>query len=946
MHFLTPRRFFITLICLLAGISAYAADEDRTIPDDRQTIVGRLENGLTYYIRHNSNPKGCADFYIVHDVGALQEDDNQNGLAHFLEHMAFNGTKHYPEKTLLEFLSKEGVRFGYNVNAYTSRHETVYNLSDIPLVRESFVDSVMMVLHDWSCDILCEQEALDAERGVISEEWRRRDEQRARMAAAQTALIYKGAKHTERSVLGTLEIINGFRREEILDFYHKWYRPDLQAVVIAGDFDVQDMEKRVKRIFSDIPATENPAQKEVYPIPALSEPLFENMIDPDVKFQTLKVIHKMPYPKERARESFWKQHYTKQIVTSMIEKRLKVAARRPGSPVNSAVIVTNPSSADFYISLFTLTARTDKLLEETLAFYSREVKQILDHGFSRDEFNSGKQHVARRNKLDKDMYAEDVTNEQIVNICKEHFLRSKALADPVALHEIQKAVLSEITFEDAASCLKEMLGDSEKIYSYTIGESRKHLLPSEERMKEIINAVSQEKTEPAYISFKKIDLSDDAVPGRILKTRKCKDTDGEIWHLGNGATVYWMPSEPVKSSTHMAMKAIFSTGYNAWPQDRIGASKAAAAYITRETGFGTSTSNDIGNSPECGSIRAVIDFDKLNSSITVLSGKEDAGTAFRMLHDYLTRPYFNTEKELGDFCEKQLRSLEKEPGSAILFSREQTASKYGSHPWTARVDSAAMKTVDMAFVKEIYSRTFGNPNEMTLFISSDLDRETVYGLVEKYIASVSASGNWEKASTEPMNPVFQGEVVLERNYPQLSAPKVDVRYDFLASVRNTAANNTAYEVLDYIMSQRYVDRIREERGGTYHVHFASLRFEGNDLCESTVEFQTRPEMEELLLKDTQDLIDDLCKYGPSEDELENAVRYLIKAHGEREQKFANNLTRRLDERVAFIMNGTPFDFDYVKVISKLTIKDIQKLTQKVNNGRRHISVYREADNND
>ena len=237
-------------LALLALFPQVSLARER-LPEDPEIIKGKLANGLTYYIRHNEDPAGCADFYIAHNVGALQEEDSQNGLAHFLEHMAFNGTVHYPGKTVLEFLAKEGVRFGYNVNAYTTRTETVYNLSSIPLVRDSFVDSVLMVLHDWSCGILCEEDALDAERGVISEEWRRKDNARMRMMSRQNDLIYKGAKHTQRSVLGTLEVINGFAREDILDFYHKWYRPDLKAIIIVGDFDPEEMERKVRRLFRD-----------------------------------------------------------------------------------------------------------------------------------------------------------------------------------------------------------------------------------------------------------------------------------------------------------------------------------------------------------------------------------------------------------------------------------------------------------------------------------------------------------------------------------------------------------------------------------------------------------------------------------------------------------------------------------------------------------------------
>ena len=283
---------------------------------------------MTYYLYHNENPPGCAEFYIAHHVGALQEEDNQNGLAHFLEHMAFNGTKHYPGKGLLEFLAKDGVRFGYNVNAYTSRNETVYNISAVPLVRDSFVDSVLLILHDWSCDISCEQQALDDERGVISEEWRLRDEPRYHMMMLQNGLIYKGSKQPERTVIGTLEVINGFKREEILDFYHKWYRPDLQAIIVVGDFDVDYMEGKVRKAFSDIPKVQNPTPKERYFPPRLEEPLFEDMTDNRVRFNALKIIYKQPYPDLQGRidESYIKDWFCRQIVSAALADRL---ARRP-----------------------------------------------------------------------------------------------------------------------------------------------------------------------------------------------------------------------------------------------------------------------------------------------------------------------------------------------------------------------------------------------------------------------------------------------------------------------------------------------------------------------------------------------------------------------------------------------------------------------------------------
>lgn len=933
-------RTLIILACTTMGIVCAGAQQ--RLQDDPEIKVGKLENGMTYYLRHNSNPRGCADFYIAHNVGALQEEDNQNGLAHFLEHMAFNGTKHYPEKKLLEFLAKDGVRFGYNVNAYTSRFETVYNLSDIPLERESFVDSVMLILHDWSCNISCEQEALDAERGVISEEWRRRDEVRSRMAMAQTNLIYKGAKHTKRSVLGTLDIINGFKREEILDFYHKWYRPDLQAIIIVGDFDVNKMEGKVKKMFSSVPASDNPAQKEEYPVPALTEPLFENIVDPDIKFQALKVLHKMPFPdiQTRKQDDFWTQHYIKYIISSMLATRMKDVSRKPDCPANSAIVVTSQVSDDFYTTLFTFTPKKDDALEDMLALYTREMKRILQYGFSKDEFEAARLNVRKRYRLDEEISRESIENEQIVKICLENFLRGVPMVLPDGLLEIQKNALDNLSYAQVMDYVPAMLRDCEKIYTYNICSDKASILPSEQRMKEVIARTEAEEVKPEYVEFGKVDLIRDIEDGGIAKVRKLKGMDGELWTLENGAKVYWLPVEKIKSGTHLILDGVFDTGYKAWNQEHIARSKTAAAYISRETGFGSSNATDIANSPECGTVRTTLSFERQSSTINLSCGKDDAATAFSMLHNYLERPHFDS-KALNRFIKNNLKSLGREISSATRFSRERAAIKYADHPWTAVVDSAAVETLDMDFVRETYSRCFGNPSDMSLFICSDMDRDTVMSLVRKYVASIKGHGQYDKAKTINMLPAFKGNVVLDRTYPLLSAPKTDVEYEFLSKAKDNGFYNAAYDILDYVMSQRCVARIREERGGTYHVRFYTESCFKDGLRESYIAFQTRPEMADLLIQDARELIESLAADGPSEEEMENAVKYLVKAKKEREQRQANSLSVKAAQRKAYIMYGVPYDYDYEKVMRGISADDIKKLAQRVSDGNTLVSVYRE-----
>ncbi|MDE6827276.1 MAG: insulinase family protein, partial [Alistipes sp.] len=240
------------LAAIVAGSTA--AQPMMPIPADEAVRTGTLENGMTYYIRHNEKPKGQADFYILHDVGAIQEDDNQQGLAHFLEHMAFNGTKNLPGKMLTEYLETVGVKFGYNLNASTGWDQTTYQIKDVPTAREGVIDSALLILHDWSHFIALEGDEIDAERGVICEELRTRDGASWRSTMALIKALGKDSKYEHRNLIGYLDYLKSFDHQALRDFYHQWYRPDYQAVIIVGDIDVATIDAKVKKLMSDLPA--------------------------------------------------------------------------------------------------------------------------------------------------------------------------------------------------------------------------------------------------------------------------------------------------------------------------------------------------------------------------------------------------------------------------------------------------------------------------------------------------------------------------------------------------------------------------------------------------------------------------------------------------------------------------------------------------------------------
>ncbi len=941
MHIL--RKLATALMATALAVPALTAQE--RIPDDPQTTIGKLENGLTYYLRHNTENKGCADFYIIHNVGALQEEDNQNGLAHFLEHMAFNGTERYPDKTILNFLEKDGVRFGYNVNAYTSRTETVYNISAVPQARESFVDSVLFILHDWSCAISCEQDALDAERGVISEEWRRKDEPRALMAELQNHLIYKGAKHTRRNVLGTLEIINGFRRQEILDFYHKWYRPDLQAIAIVGDIDVEDMEKRIKEIFSKIPAQQNPAQKETYAIPAQDGPRFENMLHPMIKVNTLKIIHKQPFPAREMRGSmeFYKDLALRNIVTEILKERFTRVTAKEGCPAKHIALVTSKLSSDFYTSMFTISPKKEELQEECLAIYALELKRALDHGFSADELQAAKFQAGKRARSGTG--EETVKNSEWIKSCIEHFLRGEALISPADKKEMQAMMISEATAEEVFEYMLKMFRDSEKIYSYTIDQKKKDLLPSTQRMQEILAQAEATPTSPAYPEFRKINL-DVTYPACLVTCTNPADTSCFVMDLGGrkGPFIKLMKVEPVKASNHLVIKAVFDTGFKTLPQDRIESARVAAAYITRNFGFRNYTRKDLRDSPETGEISMMMDIERDESVITVLCGRKDVEKAVKMLYLTITEPYFDTEKNLEKFKQTQIKSLEKGRSDRSVYDEENRRMRYCNHPWRREITAEHYKDVDMELVKDVFDRSFGDAGRLTAYICNDLSYEDIlHSDICNMIASLPTKDMKDAVKGERHQswPQYKGKHRHIRKNKLQTVPKSEVKLSFKYDIRLKNEEFVILDVLDYIMDARCMNKIREERGGTYSVTFSTETFLEGKMAESSIAFQTRPEMTDILVADAQALMEEMAAEGPTEDEFENARKYLAKHHMELADRYRNNLSRKLNQYVEKDKYGIDKQKDYPVILDKLSRKDIRKMARRIAKGDSMLSVYTE-----
>ncbi len=915
------------------------------LPQDGQIRTGKLDNGLTYYVRHSADPAGAADFYIVHNVGALQEDDNQNGLAHFLEHMAFNGIKHYPGKEMLEFLGRNGVRFGTNVNAFTSRSETCYHIDAAPVARESFVDSVLLILHDWSGDILCEQDELDRERGVIREEWRRGFDSRRTLFTAQTNLVYQGSKQTKRTVLGSLDVIENFKRDEILDFYHKWYRPDLQAIIVVGDIDADKMEKKIRKMFSDIPKAVNPTPKEVYLAPEADGPIFENLIDSTLSFTALKVFYRMPYPVREIRgtEGFYKDLYIRDILANIMSERMKEQIRGGKANAKSAVMVNFAESSDYYVNLYTILNKKEGDLLDLIDFYAANEKAMIEYGVSADELEAARMLVRKRYHLDRPVKAESLRNEDFVAVCHNNFVSGAALTNPATLHEIQNRILRDITPEDVKPYVAKVFGESDKIYSWFANPKDSARVPSLEATKARLQEVRAREVKPGFLTLGKVDLTVNAPEGKIVKEKNVKGLETKEWILGNGAKVYWTSVKDAKVTPDLSLLVYFGSGYNALPQDRLASALYAGEFIKANAGFRGVTGDGIGKIPEYADVSRSLRISERFAGVFTTAPAGKAENAFRMTALTVTDPFLPQDKVLQQMKDKTLESLSEPKKDAARFNEACDSIIYGNHPWSVDIDSAAVEGVDMDLAREIYNREFNPAAGMTIFIAGNLDETVVKEYVRKYIASIPVGERaFKPAKVKERIPAFKGTQEYSMTGKKEINPYTTVSRMFSSRVKPAPENLAAVDFVDYILSQRLLNQIRESRGGTYTIRFnsyVSVREKGRS--ESEITFKTRPDLYEVLVQDLDHIVSEFCAGGPTEKELEEARKWLVKNERESKAKKAMSMSHRNSQVMNYVRNGIDPNIDRIAAYGNVTAEDVRKVAGKLTGRNVLTAIYTE-----
>ena len=911
-----------------AGSAMAQFDPMQPIPADKEVRTGRLDNGLTYYIRHNEKPKGQADFYILHNVGAIQEEDDQQGLAHFLEHMAFNGTKNLPGKQLIEYLETVGVKFGYNLNAGTSWDQTVYNISDVPTSRQGIIDSAMLILHDWSHFIALRPEEIDSERGVIMEELRTRDGASWRSTMKLLQALGKGTRYEHRNLIGYLDGLKSFEHDALERFYKKWYRPDYQAIVIVGDLDAEATEARLKSLMADIPApAADAAQKEVIVVPDNEEPIVSIYTDPEMQGSRVQLFIKRPaMPTQMNDKVAWEVvNVIESFLTTMENARLQEIAMQPDAPFLGAgmgsgdVIGIIPT---LNATAFTAMTQDGKLAEGFEALYT-EMEKIRRHGFTQSEFERAQENLMRQVER---TYANrnDRTNEQFVNIYLENYRKNEPMPDAETEWKLDSMLIKMLNVETVNAFAKETIQPTNQVIVITAPEKEGIANPTEEEIlaiREKVTASEIEAYEDDVVKEPLIPEGTQLKGSPVKKTVENKEYGATVWTLANGTQIVVKPTK--FKADEVRMNAQSKGGLSILPDAEYYMGEMMPA-VSSMSGVGKFSATELRKQLSGKSATVQPSVGEYASAVNASCSPKDIETMLQLVYLNFTQPRFdrNDYDNLMKMLRTQLENAKSNPD--VQMQEKVIDVLYGHNPRRQVISTELLDEFSFEALPAIYKKLYPDGNSFRFTFVGNIDPETLKPLVEKYIGSIPASKKPMTFADDKAYPV-KGEVTEDFSTP-MQQPKVSVNYTFTGDMDYSLENKAALSFLTQALNSRYLVSIREEKGGTYGVQvYGSTDWIPRETYTMTIAFDTNAEMAdelcEIILKELRTIAEE----GPLTEDIEKHREFMLK-----------NWKNSLDENgpwMQYLQAKYGSGLDYLagqeQAIRSLTNADVQALAKKI-----------------
>lgn len=929
-------KHFLTIVALFFACNIYA--QQGKIDNDNTIRKGILPNGMTYYIRHNAQTKGVADFYIAQKVGSILEEKRQRGLAHFLEHMAFNGTKHFPGNTLqpgiVAWCESVGIKFGANLNAYTSVDQTVYNISAAPVTCEGVIDSCLLILNDWSHELLLTDKEIDKERGVIEEEWRTRRSGMAMQRLSEQAMpvIYAGTKYSDCMPIGNIDIVRTFPYNDLRDYYSKWYRPDLQAIIVVGDINEDKIEEKIKKLFAKIPLPQNPAHRIYYPIGNNEKMILYTATDkeqPTVNF-TLYMKRDVTPKQERNTIQNYADDYKTNILRMAINDRLEELSRTKNAPFISASV----RSGNFFLAstkdAFELSGvlKEGKVLE-AIQLLVGEVERARANGITIDELKRGKAEMLS--------YAENDYNDrsnrrngEFVEQCVQNFLEETPIIEPEKELEMVRKLDKTVTIDDVNELAKTIITNQNQVVTMFGPDKNTFKMPTNSSIENAILKAQKQH----YTPYKTQNTLTERLitklpkPGSISSERTYKYGYTEFT-LSNGLKVYVRPTNFEPDEVNLKLFSL--GGKNIYPDSEM---PNLTYLMAGATIGGVAQYNDLTlEKMLAGKTATVTPFiDNDTRGMAGTSNVKDTKTLLELVYLYFTQPRKDPQafKNLMEQQQEFLTNAHVNPMLAYNDTLHKVA--YATNRM-ASMNKEQLKRVNYNRIMHIYKELFANAANFKLILTGNININKLRPLLCQYIATLPSNNAKETIGTyEPK--LVDGKKTYIFHKKQ-TTPTAITTIVIKGKMEYNNRNELLMDAIGQLLRIVYTEKVREDKGGTYSVQASgNLQHHPDDEALLRIAFQTDPQKYNSLIPIVYKELEKMATEGPSQQDLDKVKAYELKVY---------NQVLRMNNYWEYVLytdlyNGIDVDTDFRYIVENMTCDDIRTTLRNLLNQNNCIEV--------
>lgn len=929
------RAFIVAFISLFFVAVLSARPELKPLPLDSAIVYGQLENGLTYYIRHNAQPEQRAEFYLVQSSGSLHEEEHQRGLAHVLEHMAFNGTTHFPGQGIDQYLEHIGLKSGENLNAYTAFDETVYMIMNAPTTRSGIIDSCLLILRDISSGLLLEETAIEKERAVIREEWRSGRDASARIRELQYPVLLAGSRYAERLPIGRIEVIDSFKPDDLRAYYQKWYRPDKQAVIVVGDLDTMYVKEKLIEFFGGLPKPQALAEQIDRSLPDAGRPTVSIAKDKEAPGYVVNLFYKH----DRMPDSIYasvqgiKKDYLQTIASTLLNERLDLLLYEAEPP-----FVFAESSDGDYMGTKTKAAWSiaaiaeEGKIESTLEGLVREVERVKRYGFSQAEYERVKINVL---KYYESLYLERDSEESATyaSTYVSHFTTGGYLPDITTEYEWVKRIGEETTLEEVNRHAREILSNKNVIIAVTGPDKNEpELYPDEASLLSVFNEVANMDLTP----YREEDstrplLASRPSPGKIVRIEEDSLFQAAVFTLDNGVRVV------AKQTTFKEDEILVSgtsPGGNTLFDDKDLANRKVLMDVVPLGGLGEHSAVELNRILAGRYVSCSATIDENSESVGGYSSVSDLRTLFELIYLHFTAPRMDEDafSSYRNRIAAQLKNLDLNP--MVAFGDSLTTALFGDNRKVKRINEAELAALNYPRIMQMYKERFADASDFVFTIVGNFSMDSLMLLATDYLAALPTLHRSEKGNEQALVPYQEGEKRIHF-YKKMETPMASAVHFYHGQANYSLKNLLATNILTQLLDLVYMEKVRKDEGGTYGVSsIARIASFPEGRTSLQIYYDTDPDKVDRINEIVLSELHRIANTGPAKDDLVKIKENLVKTHQENQTSNVYWLSA--------IDNYYFCNFDiisgYLDTLSSLTPEYIRNFTRALLESGNHIEV--------